>query len=148
VASWAVQPSCGALVSFCGTARDHAEGRPGVQALTYEAYEEAAVARLADVAAEARHRWPMIGRVALLHRTGDLAIGDVAVLVAVAAPHRAEAFDAARFCIDTVKAAVPIWKRERWAGGDDWGTDAHPIGAVPSDTQADSVTRGTGPVDS
>jgi molybdopterin synthase catalytic subunit len=82
----------------------------------------------------------MIGRVALLHRTGELVIGDVAVLVAVAAPHRAEAFDAARFCIDTVKAAVPIWKHERWAGGDGWGTDAHPIEAVPAGTNANPVT--------
>src|SRR5699024_5671194 len=88
---------------------------------------ELALHRLTEIEAEARRRWPEIGRVALLHRVGVLAVGDVAVVVTVSAPHRGEAFEAARWCIDTVKATVPIWKRERWAGGDDWGTDAHPI---------------------
>jgi molybdopterin synthase catalytic subunit len=63
----------------------------------------------------------MIGRIALLHRIGPLELGDVAVLVAVSTPHRPEAFDAVRWCIDTLKADVPIWKRETWAGGSDWG---------------------------
>ena len=71
--------------------------------------------------------WPALGRIALLHRTGPLAVTDAAVVVVVSAPHRAEAFDAARFCIDTLKATVPIWKKETWAGGEDWGTDATPV---------------------
>jgi molybdopterin synthase catalytic subunit len=65
----------------------------------------------------------MIGRVALLHRIGRLELGDTAVLVAVSTPHRPDAFEAARWCIDTVKADVPIWKKETWGGGsqEDWG---------------------------
>lgn len=123
-AEWVVLPRCGAVALFVGTARDHAGGRTGVHALTYEAYEEQAVPRLAAVAAETRARWPDVGRVALLHRTGALAIGDAAVVVAVSTPHRGAAFDAARFAIDAVKATVPIWKKEAWAGGESWGLEA------------------------
>lgn len=119
---WAVVPGCGAVVLFAGTVRDHADGRPGVSLLEYEAYEEHAGPRLRAVAAEARGRWPGVGRLVLLHRVGALAVTEVSVLVVVSAPHRTEAFDAARWCIDTVKSSVPIWKRETWAGGTDWGT--------------------------
>jgi molybdopterin synthase catalytic subunit len=126
-ASWAVRPDCGGLVLFSGSARDHAEGRPGVHLLEYEAYEEQVVPRLAAVADEARSRWPDVGRIALLHRTGPVAIGESAVVVAVSAPHRGAAFDAARFCIDTLKATVPIWKREAWAGGESWGLEAQHV---------------------
>jgi molybdopterin synthase catalytic subunit len=129
---WAVRPDCGGLVLFSGTARDHAEGRPGVSSLTYEAYEEHAVPRLQAVADEARSRWPVIGRIALLHRTGELAVGESAVVVVVSAPHRAEAFAAARFGIDALKRTVPIWKREVWDGGASWGLDAqHVVEATP-----------------
>src|SRR5215207_7739615 len=85
---WVGCPGCGAIVVFVGTARDHAEDRSDVTALEYEAYEEQAVPRLALVAYEVRARWPVTGRVALLHRTGRLEIGDAAVVVAVSAPHR------------------------------------------------------------
>jgi molybdopterin synthase catalytic subunit len=125
--SWAVRPDCGGLVLFSGTARDHAEGRPGVERLEYEAYESQVVPKLGEVADEARVRWPEVRRVALLHRTGVLAVGDSAVVVVVSAPHRAEAFDAARFCIDTLKRSVPIWKRETWSGGESWGLEAQHI---------------------
>jgi molybdopterin synthase catalytic subunit len=128
--AWAVQPHCGAVVLFSGTVRDHAEGRPGVSSLAYEAYEEAVVPRLAAIAAEARRRWPTLGRVAILHRVGALAVGEVSVVIVASAPHRAEAFDAARFAIDTVKTTVPIWKRETWAGGEDWSMCAHPVEEV------------------
>jgi len=123
-ADWVVQPDCGAVALFVGTARDHAGDRTGVTELVYEAYEEQAVPRMWAVADEVRSRWPAVGRVALLHRTGALALGDAAVVVAVSTPHRAEAFDAARFAIDAVKATVPIWKQETWDGGRSWGTDA------------------------
>ena len=102
---------------FSGTARDHAPGREGVHRLDYEAYDEHVEPALLAVAEQARERWPVIGRIALLHRTGEVAIGDSAVVVAVSAPHRPEAFEAARFCIDTIKRTVPIWKREAWSGG-------------------------------
>jgi molybdopterin synthase catalytic subunit len=122
--AWVARPDCGATVTFTGTARDHAAGRPGVHRLEYEAYEGPAVARMRDVVTEVRNRWPDVGRVALLHRTGGLAIGDAAVVVAVSAPHRGAAFDAARYAIDELKRTVPIWKREAWEGGESWGLEA------------------------
>jgi molybdopterin synthase catalytic subunit len=127
---WAVRPDCGAVVLFSGTVRDHAEGRPGVTTLEYEAYAEQVEPRLAAIAAEARDRWPDTGRLVLLHRTGVLDVEESSVIVVASAPHRGEAFDAARFCIDTLKSSVPIWKKETWAGGSDWGTDAAPIDEV------------------
>lgn len=139
-ASWATLPSCGAVVVFGGTVRDHAEGRPGVSELEYEAYPQQVERRLSEIAAEARRSWPAIGRVALLHRFGTLKVGECSVLVAVSAPHRPDAFDAARFCIDTLKKSVPIWKRERWDGGEDWGLDAQPIADVGGEPIA-GVTR-------
>jgi molybdopterin synthase catalytic subunit len=132
---WATRPHCGAVVTFVGTARDHSEGRPDVELLEYEAYEEAALPRLEAVAAEARRRWPEVAAVALLHRTGPVALSEAAVVVAVSSPHRDAAFAAARFAIDALKATVPIWKREQWAGGRSWGlesqhlTDLDQIGA-------------------
>jgi molybdopterin synthase catalytic subunit len=127
--AWAGRPSCGAVVLFSGTVRDHAEGRPGVSTLEYEAYDEEVVPRLAAIAVEARARWPVLGRVVLLHRTGVLDVGETSVVVVVSAPHRPEAFAAARFCIDTLKATVPIWKRETWEGGSDWSACSHPVDA-------------------
>ena len=118
--AWATTPDCGAVVTFAGTVRDHADGRTGVTSLTYEAYEEHAAARMAAVVADARTRWPAIRRVAVLHRVGTLQVTEVAVVVTVASPHRPEALAAAGFVIDTVKATVPIWKRETWADGDAW----------------------------
>jgi molybdopterin synthase catalytic subunit len=122
--AWVVRPGCGATVTFTGTARDHAEGRPGVQRLEYEAYDGPALARMDAIVAELRTRWPVLGRVVLLHRTGLVALGDAAVVVAVSAPHRGEAFEAVRFAIDELKRTVPIWKRESWAGGESWGLEA------------------------
>jgi molybdopterin synthase catalytic subunit len=128
--AWATTPASGAVVVFLGVVRDHADGRAGVTGLTYEAYQDEAVAKLAAVALDARRRWPVINRVALLHRTGDLALSDTAVAVVVSSPHRDDAFEAARHCIDTLKETVPIWKREHWEAGSDWGTGAHPVRAV------------------
>ena len=124
---WAVRPDCGAVVVFAGTVRDNAEGRAGVTGLEYEAYEEQVVPRLAAIAAEGRARVREIGRVALLHRIGELDVAECSVVVAVSAPHRSEAFEAARFCIDALKATVPIWKRESWAGGAEWSATAHDV---------------------
>ena len=130
--AWSTRPECGAVVMFAGTVRDHAEGRTDVIDVTYEAYEEQAVARLEIIAAEARVRFGPLGAVVLLHRTGTLAVGEASVLVVASAAHRDAAFSAARWCIDTVKATVPIWKHERWATGSDWGTGAVPITGVQS----------------
>lgn len=131
-ASWVVLPRCGAVVTFSGTARDHAEGRPGVTRLEYEAYAEMVEPRLLAIADEARGRWPDLGRMVLLHRVGEVPIGESAVVVAASAPHRDAAFEAARFGIDTLKATVPIWKREHWSGGQDWGLQAQHLVDVES----------------
>lgn len=124
---WAVRPDCGAVVLFSGTVRDHADGRTDVRALTYEAYEEAVIARFGDIAGEIRRRWPTTGRVVILHRLGDLGIGESSVVVVVSAPHRPEAFEAARYGIDALKASAPIWKKEHWQDGSDWGTRAQDL---------------------
>ncbi|HEY1988223.1 MAG TPA: molybdenum cofactor biosynthesis protein MoaE [Acidimicrobiales bacterium] len=125
--AWASRPDCGGIVTFCGTVRNHSDDRPGVTALEYEVYPEQAVPRLGQVAEAARGRWTNVGRLVLLHRIGRLEVGDVSVVVAASAPHRAEAFDAARYCIDTLKRTVPIWKRETWSGGTDWTVCDHDI---------------------
>ena len=121
---WVVRPDCGAVVLFSGTARDHSPGVEGVTRLDYEAYEEHVEASLATIEAEARAKWPVLGRVALLHRVGEVAVGESSVVVAVSAPHRQEAFEAARWCIDTLKDTAPIWKRE--VVGDDAAGVASP----------------------
>jgi len=137
VYDWCLQPHCGAVVLFSGTVRDHAldergELRSGVGHLTYEAYDEQVVPAFAAIEAELRRRWPHTGRVALLHRTGRLELTESAVLVGVSSPHRPEAFEAARFAIDALKASAPIWKHEEWAGGAGWGAGAHDL-IAPSD---------------
>jgi molybdopterin synthase catalytic subunit len=107
-------------VTFCGTVRNFSHGRPGVTALDYEVYPEHAVSRLERVAESVRKEWSMVNRLVLLHRVGRLKVGELSVIVVASTPHRAEAFEAARYCIDTLKHTVPIWKREIWAGGTDW----------------------------
>lgn len=124
---WAVVPSAGAVVMFSGTARDHSEGREGVETLTYEAYDEAVLPALNNVANEIRKKWSAVRRVALIHRVGNVPVGESSVLVVVSAPHRPEAFEAARFGIDALKATAPIWKRETWKGGDDWAKTAQHV---------------------
>ncbi len=141
VAQWVVRPHCGAVVQFSGTARDHSTDRPGVDLLEYEAYEEAVEPRLAAIAAQMRGCWDDLGRIAMLHRVGPVAVGEPAVVVAVSSPHRGAAFEAARFAIDTLKAAVPIWKRERWAGGESWGLEAQHIIEV-DETNGPAVAGG------
>jgi molybdopterin synthase catalytic subunit len=121
---WCVRPDCGAVVLFSGTVRDHAEGRAGVESLEYEAYDEMAVPKLTEIVAEARARWPRVGRIALVHRVGRLSLGESSVVAAVSAPHRPDAFAAARFAIDALKVSVPVWKREIWNDGAEWGTGA------------------------
>ena len=121
---WVVAPGCGAVVLFSGTVRDHADGRAGVVSLAYEAYSDVARQKMTEVIAEARRRYPTVGRIAVAHRVGELTVTESSVVVAVSAPHRPEAFDAARFCIDAIKSSVPIWKKERWVDGDDWVANA------------------------
>jgi molybdopterin synthase catalytic subunit len=124
---WCVLPRCGAVVLFSGTVRDHAEGRSGVTHLEYEAYEAQVRPRFEAIVAELRLRWPETGRIAMLHRIGRLELAESSVVVVVSAPHRPEAFAAARFGIDSLKASVPIWKRESWSDGEAWALGAHEL---------------------
>ncbi len=100
----------GGIVTFEGTVRDHARGKR-VRYLEYDAYPEMAEQEMAKIAAEVERRWKT-DRVAMVHRIGRLEIGEVSVVVAVACPHRGEAFEACRYAIDTLKSTVPIWKKE------------------------------------
>ena len=110
-------PGHGALLTFAGVARD--DGNPPLKALFYEAWEEVALRELRAVADETLARWPTV-KVAIVHRTGEVAVGEPSVVVAVGAPHREEAYAASRFAIDTLKAKVPIWKKEIYADGGAW----------------------------
>lgn len=132
-AAFVADPRAGATVTFTGVVRDHApdvtdsgagDVRP-VTGLDYEAWVEQAEERMAELAAEVSAKWPDVLAGWAVHRVGRLVVGDTAVVVAVSSPHRATAFDAGRWLIDTLKATVPIWKHEHWAdGGSHWpGTD-------------------------
>jgi molybdopterin synthase catalytic subunit len=98
--------------------------------MTYEAYEEPAVRAMVEIASAARRQWPALERLALLHRVGELQLSEASVLVVASSAHRALAFDAARYCIDTLKEAVPIWKQEHWSGGSSWAVEQHAIRPV------------------
>ena len=108
-------PQSGAVVLFLGTVRELTGGRRTV-ALDYEGYAEMAEAKLAQLEAVARSRWP-IDRVAIIHRLGHLELGEISVAVAVSCPHRKQAFEAGQFLIDELKVSVPIWKQENWDDG-------------------------------
>ncbi len=118
VAALVATPGAGGTVLFAGTVRDENRGRE-VRSLHYEAFAPMAVREITAIADEARARFGIV-RVAVHHRTGDLALGDVAVVVAVAGVHRAEAFLAARYVIDELKARAPIWKKEVYRDGESW----------------------------
>lgn len=111
-------PSIGGIVTFEGVVRDNARGKQ-VRYLEYDAYEEMAVPQIRAIVAEAEQRWG-IERVAVAHRFGRLEIGEASVIIVVACPHRGEAFEACRYIIDTLKATVPIWKKEVATNGEEW----------------------------
>lgn len=108
----------GGVVTFTGLVREESRGQQVVR-LTYEAYVAMAERVLADVGRQAEERWPGV-RLAIVHRVGVLLPGDVAVCIAAAAPHRAEAFEACRFAIERLKLDAPIWKRETYLNGESW----------------------------
>ena len=106
----------GATAMFVGTVRDHS-GAGDVTGLSYEAWEDLAVERLGAIGEEMHERWS-VRKVAILHRIGDLAVGESSVVVAASAPHRGDAFDACRHGIERLKEDVPIWKKESLVSGD------------------------------
>ena len=113
------RPDAGAIVLFLGSVRDHSDVRVGVTHLEYEAYREVVEDKIRDIVEEVRARWE-VGSIAATHRVGTLQVGEDSVGVAVSAPHRPEAFAAARHLIDELKARAPIWKKEYWPGGAEW----------------------------
>jgi molybdopterin synthase catalytic subunit len=115
-ASFVADPGAGATCLFSGTVRERSD-EGDVIGLRYEAWDELASARLHEIATEIAERWPVRG-IALLHRTGELSVGETSVLVACSAPHRDEAFQACRHGIERLKHDVPIWKKEGLASGD------------------------------
>jgi molybdopterin synthase catalytic subunit len=123
--------NAGAVCLFLGTVREFTASRQ-TRALTYEAYAGMAEAKLAELEAKARDRWPVVA-LTIVHRLGDLELGDIAVAVAVSTPHRGDAFAACQWLMDTIKQVVPIWKQEIWADGSrEWVHPGLPPAADPS----------------
>ncbi len=108
-------PLAGAVVLFLGTVRE-LTGERRTLALNYECYPEMAERKLAELESEARRRWPLV-ECAIVHRLGRLELTEASVAVAVSSAHRADAFEAGKWLIDTLKVTVPIWKQEHWADG-------------------------------
>jgi molybdopterin synthase catalytic subunit len=111
-------PEDGAIVTFDGFVRNQSHNRAALY-LDYEAYESMALAKMREIGLQIREKY-RIHRVAMVHRLGRLEIGETSVFIAVSAPHRAAAFDACRFAIDTLKRTVPIWKKEYFEDGAVW----------------------------
>jgi len=111
-------PNCGAVITFEGVVRNHDQGE-SVSAIYYEAYKDMAEKEIQNILQEALKLWPDI-RLATVHRVGSLMVGEVSVVVVAGAPHRKEAFAAAKFVIDQVKILAPIWKKETKAGRALW----------------------------
>ena len=119
--------SNGAVVTFLGTTRDFSEGR-GVLHLEYEAYQPMAENMLRQIAQEVRDKWG-IEDMAIAHRVGKLEIGEISLVVALASPHRKDAFEASQYAMDRIKTIVPIWKKEVFQGGEVW-VGSHEEGAT------------------
>src|ERR1700735_2922996 len=129
-------PEDGAVVVFDGFVRNNFKGQRTLY-LEYEAYEPMAYAKLREIAAHIHTQFG-IHRLAIVHRLGRLEVGDTSVFIAVSAPHRAAAFDACRYAIDTLKRAVPIWKNELFAGGAVWA-EAEPVPQPPNSAPEEST---------
>jgi molybdopterin synthase catalytic subunit len=126
-------PEDGAIATFDGFVRNQSHNRPTLY-LDYEAYESMALAKMQEIAVQLHEKYA-IHRVAIVHRLGRLEIGETSVFIAVSAPHRAAAFDACRFAIDTLKRTVPIWKKEYFEDGAVWA-DGEPPSAPAATSHA------------
>ncbi|WP_135122101.1 molybdenum cofactor biosynthesis protein MoaE [Jeotgalibacillus proteolyticus] len=113
-----VRPEAGAIVNFIGTVREFTKGKRTLS-LTYEAYPAMAKKQLERIGNEIQGKWPD-AKVAIAHRTGKLAISDIAVVIAVSTPHRKDAYEANEYAIERIKQIVPIWKKEKWEDGEEW----------------------------
>lgn len=120
---WAMSPASGGINVFIGTVRNHTKGKKVVR-LEFEAYEAMAMSEMQKIADEVLTKWP-VDRILIHHRVGALEVGEVPVVIVVSAAHRAAAFDACRYAIDTLKETVPMWKKEVFEDGEEW-VAAHP----------------------
>lgn len=120
---WVSTPEAGGITVFVGTVRNQTSGKK-VLRLEFEAYEKMAISEMRKIAEQAAERWP-VKKIAIHHRQGILHAGDIAVVIAVATPHRKAAFEACEYAIDTLKQTVPIWKKEIFEDGEVW-VAAHP----------------------
>jgi len=120
---WVMDPQCGGIDVFIGTVRNATKGKPVVR-LEFEAYETMALKEMEKIVQNVADQW-QVQKILVHHRTGILQVGEVPVIIAVAAAHRAAAFDACRYMIDTLKQTVPIWKKEIFEDGEVW-VAAHP----------------------
>ncbi|WP_347550767.1 molybdenum cofactor biosynthesis protein MoaE [Pseudalkalibacillus hwajinpoensis] len=116
-----IHPEAGAINSFIGTVREFT-GEKQTVSLQYEAYPSMAEKQLRRIGEEINEKWPGV-RTSIVHRVGKLQISDIAVVIAVASPHRAESYDASRYAIERIKQIVPIWKKEYWVNGEEWVGD-------------------------
>lgn len=131
-------PEDGAVLLFLGTVRNHADGE-SVDGMTYEAYERMATPVLTDITREAAAKLGT-DRVAVVHRVGDLAIGEVSVAIAVSSPHRAQAYDASRHVIEEIKKRLPVWKREHYVDGrSKWVEGVQPMAAGAASARTEGV---------
>ena len=115
----------GGAVLFVGTIRRRSGGKV-VEGLTYEVYRKMAERKMAEIERRVKRKWPVVS-MAMVHRYGALKVGEVSVAVAVSCQHRAEAFEACRYAIDTIKGTIPMWKRERFRGGAETWVKGTPI---------------------
>ena len=115
---WIMSPESGGIDIFIGTVRNATKGKRVIR-LEFEAYEPMAISEMEKIAKKAFDKWP-VQKVLIHHRTGVLEVGEVPVIIAVSAAHRAAAFDACRYIIDTLKETVPIWKKEIFEDGEVW----------------------------
>ncbi|ULT56955.1 molybdenum cofactor biosynthesis protein MoaE [Neobacillus drentensis] len=125
-----VQREAGAITTFIGTVRELTNGKKTLF-LIYEAYEAMAVKKLEQIGREIEERWEG-SKAAITHRVGRLDITDVAVVIAVSTPHRADAYEANRYAIERIKEIVPIWKKEHWEDGEAWMGNQLETVAYPS----------------
>lgn len=128
----------GAVLLFLGVVRNHADGR-SVRGMHYEAYEAMASGVLREIAGEAAEKLGT-DRLSVVHRTGELAIGEVSVAIAVSSPHRAESYEASRYVIEEIKKRLPVWKKERYVDGDASWVE----GTVPPGSGGASAAATTG----
>ncbi len=123
ILAWVGDREAGGAAVFLGMTRSEKKGSVDLAALDYEAYGEMAVNQMRQLAALARDRWP-VRKIAIVHRTGRVAVGEPSVIIAVSAPHRGQSFEACRFLIEGLKKDVAVWKKEVWADGSStWSDD-------------------------